>query len=83
MNEVEFKQYQKLINENIDSAVKLIEINKNLQNKIENYENQIDNLKDDINYWKGKYNDLLDDLEENYKPIPVAEQVGISERDFY
>ena len=26
--------------------------------------------------------DLKQDLEDNYKPIPVAEQVGISDRDF-
>lgn len=26
--------------------------------------------------------DLKQDLEENYRPIPVSEQVGISDRDF-
>lgn len=26
--------------------------------------------------------DLKQDLEDNYKPIPIAEQVGINDRDF-
>lgn len=30
-----------------------------------------------------KYEDLQEDLESNYKPIPMMEQIGMSERDFY
>lgn len=31
---------------------------------------------------KEEYERLKQDLEDNYRPIPVAEQVGISDRDF-
>ena len=29
-----------------------------------------------------KYNDLEQQIEDNFKPIPVAEQCGISDKDF-
>lgn len=29
-----------------------------------------------------KYDDLEQQIEENYRPIPVAEQYGISDKDF-
>ncbi len=31
---------------------------------------------------KEKFEDYKKDIEDNYRPIPVAEQVGISDRDF-
>lgn len=30
-----------------------------------------------------KYNDLEQQIEDNYRPIPAAEQYGISDKDFY
>lgn len=33
-------------------------------------------------HWKDELRDLHRDLEDNYKAIPYAEQVGISDRDF-
>ena len=42
----------------------------------------IEDLDSEIEHWKEKYEDLEEDLRENYKPIPYAEQVGVSDRDF-
>jgi peptidoglycan hydrolase CwlO-like protein len=38
--------------------------------------NEIEDLKE-------KIEDLEKDIEDNYKPIPITEQLGISESDFY
>ncbi len=43
----------------------------------------IDDLISEIDYLNEKIEDLEQDIESNYKPIPVAEQYEISERDFY
>ena len=42
----------------------------------------IEDLDSDVEHLKEKYEDLEQDLEDNYRPIPVSEQVGISDRDF-
>lgn len=42
----------------------------------------IEDLDDEIEHWKEKYEDLEEDLRDNYRPIPYAEQVGVSDRDF-
>lgn len=42
----------------------------------------IEDLDGEIEHWKEKYQDLEEDLRENYKPIPYAEQVCVSDRDF-
>lgn len=42
----------------------------------------IEDLDAAIENWKEKYEDLEEDLRENYKPIPYAEQVCVSDRDF-
>lgn len=31
---------------------------------------------------KKEFEDYKQDIEDNYRPIPIAEQVGISDRDF-
>ena len=36
----------------------------------------------EIDRLEEKYEDLEKNLEENYRPIPVSEQYGISDRDF-
>lgn len=43
----------------------------------------IENLDGDIEYLKEQYKDLEQDLQDNYRPIPYSEQVGVSDRDFY
>lgn len=43
----------------------------------------IENLDSDVEHWKEKYQDLEQDLQENYRPIPYSEQVGVSDKDFY
>lgn len=43
----------------------------------------IEDLDSDVENLKGKLEDLENDIEENYRRIPIEEQVGISERDFY
>lgn len=42
----------------------------------------IEDLDSTIEHWKEKYEDLEEDLRENYRPIPYAEQVCVSDRDF-
>lgn len=42
---------------------------------IEELLKKIDSLQEDIE-------SLEEDLKENYRPIPVAEQVGVSDKDF-
>ena len=42
----------------------------------------IEDLDGEIEHWKEKYQDLEEDLRENYKPIPYAEQVCVSDSDF-
>ena len=41
-----------------------------------------ENLISEIDRLEEKYSDLGQDLEDNYRPIPVSEQVGISDKDF-
>lgn len=42
----------------------------------------IEDLLYEVEHWKEKYEDLEQDLQDNYRPIPYSEQVGISDRDF-
>lgn len=48
----------------------------------ENIVSIFDDLIYEIDRLEEKYEDLEKDLEENYRPIPVSEQYGISDRDF-
>lgn len=49
---------------------------------VENMISVIENLLLEIDLLQEKYEDLEGNLEVNYKAIPVAEQYGISEREF-
>lgn len=40
----------------------------------------MDNIKDDLEYWKEKYEDFARDVEDNYKFMPIKEQIGYDER---
>lgn len=42
----------------------------------------IEDLDSEVEHLKEKYKGLEQDLEDNYRPIPVSEQVGISDKDF-
>ena len=42
----------------------------------------IEDLDDEIENWKEKYEELENDIKDNYRPISYAEQVGVSDRDF-
>lgn len=51
--------------------------------------NELDRLEDELDDAKAKITELEDHVEEleqqiedNYKPIPVAEQIGVSEKEF-
>lgn len=46
-----------------------------IEGMLEDLLSLIDNLKEEIK-------DIEEDRDENYKPIPVSEQVGISNKDF-
>lgn len=39
-------------------------------------------LDEELDLLAEKYGELEEDIRENYRPIPVMEQVGMSERDF-
>lgn len=43
---------------------------------------KLEDLDDEIEYLKEAYVRLEEDVNENYRAIPVSEQVGISDRDF-
>lgn len=49
---------------------------------IEKFMFMIEDLLIELDKAEEKYNDLEEQLRENYRPISVAEQYGISERDF-
>lgn len=72
-------------------------INGDLKKRIENilkyvidpYEMDVDYMADileeivsEYENLQDKYNDLEQQIEDNYRPIPVAEQYGVSEKDF-
>lgn len=42
----------------------------------------IDDLVSDYDYLKEEFEEFKRDVEDNYRPIPVSEQVGISDNDF-
>lgn len=42
----------------------------------------IEDLDGEIEHWKEKYQDLEEDLRENYRAIPYNEQVGVYDSDF-
>lgn len=42
----------------------------------------IEDLVSEYEYLKEELNYVIADRDDNYKPIPVAEQIGISDRDF-
>lgn len=43
----------------------------------------IEDLLNELDSANKKYSDLEQQIEDNYKPISVAEQYGISNKDFY
>ena len=43
---------------------------------------KLEELDDEVEYIKEAYERLEEDVKENYRPIPVSEQYGISDRDF-
>lgn len=45
-------------------------------------ENNLEELTADKEHLEEELKNLKQDLEDNYRPIPVAEQYGISDRDF-
>lgn len=42
----------------------------------------IEDLDGEIEHWKEKYEDLEEDLRDNYRAIPYNEQVGVYDSDF-
>lgn len=49
---------------------------------VENLMAAIEDLLIELDKAEKRYKELEEQLRENYRPIPVAEQYGISERDF-
>ena len=87
MSEEELKDYMQQVSANEDSAIKLIEINKKLVIENERLRNELETQNLDmgleIEHLKEKIKDIEQDRDENFKRIPIAEQVGISDKDFY
>lgn len=42
----------------------------------------VEDLVDQYHILEKEFEDYKQDIEDNYRPVPVAEQVGISDRDF-
>ncbi len=75
------------LQENVGNIqVKLSEIDQRLTGfKAISFNQLIDeyeDLKIELQELKDEYEDLKQDLEENYRPIPVSEQYGVSDKDF-
>ena len=49
---------------------------------VDNLLDLIEDLKCDVEYLEDKVREMEQDIEENYRPIPYAEQVCVSNRDF-
>lgn len=77
LNEKELKIFKE-IEEKINTSY---EIKNNLL-PLENAMGIVENLLSEINSLNEKLEDLENDVRENYRPIPVAEQYGISDEDF-
>ena len=43
----------------------------------------IEEMEDEIASLREEISDLEDDIRDNYKPIPLSEMYGVSDRDFY
>lgn len=52
------------------------------KNKCQNLESDKEELEYHIEVLEEKIKKIEDDRDENYRPIPIAEQLDISERDF-
>ena len=77
LNEKELKIFKE-IEEKTNTSY---EIENNLL-PLENVMGIVEDLLSKINSLNEKLEDLENDVRENYKPIPVAEQYGISDEDF-
>lgn len=53
-----------------------------IKNYINDLESKVEDLTADKEHLKDELKDLKQDVEDNYRPIPISEQVGISDRDF-
>lgn len=49
---------------------------------LDNVDDIIEDLIDEIYKLRDKIEELEEDIQENYRPVPVAEQVAISDNDF-
>ncbi len=77
LNEKELKIFKEIEKKTNTSY----EIKNNLL-PLENVMGIVENLLSEINSLNEKLEDLENDVRENYRPIPVAEQYGISDEDF-
>lgn len=77
LNEKELKIFKEIEEETNTSY----EIENNLL-PLENVMGIVEDLLSEINSLNEKLEDLENDVRENYRPIPVAEQYGISDEDF-
>lgn len=77
LNEKELKIFKEIEEKTITNY----EIENNLL-PLENVMGIVEDLLSEINSLNEKLEDLENDVRENYRPIPVAEQYGISDEDF-
>lgn len=49
---------------------------------VEDLLDKCEDLKDELEHTIEEFEDFKRDVEDNYKPIPVSEQLDISDRDF-
>lgn len=56
--------------------------NDELYQRIFDLESENDELKAEIEHLEEEIENLIQDRDENYRPIPIGEQVGVSDYDF-
>ena len=44
---------------------------------------ELEELIDDLGYLREEFDDYKRDVEDNYRPLTQAEQIGYNEKDFY
>lgn len=79
MNKEEFKDFERQVYENQESAIKLLERNVELNKKLEELEGVIEEQEYTINCLKKEIKNLQDKKEEDFDPYS---EYGVSERDF-
>ena len=76
------KEFEAEYSNNAESEYVKIYDDDEVEEIIENLLDYIEDLERELDHKKEELDDVIDDRDTNYKRISVAEQTGISDRDF-